>query len=258
MLTINDIYGHGYGEAQIERLCSLGFKIRDQVSRFAGSQLLRFIDFSKRPSLEFIEVENESEYFDFLPKGMVSYCPGIGLLIPQSSSKDISDFQRTFQVWGCNSRHANYDGSDEPDKPGSNNLNFDVPVVKDTFVYLTKLDDPKPVRKVVSDHPNTAKQVIGLIFDLDKEKLVKLANLTGVEIVGGGMDLDGVQIWSSNALVGKIGIPKKRFPLAAIVVKAESIDFFREKEEAKIFEYWSKPTAYIQTTELSWDLIVTT
>ncbi len=147
---------------------------------------------------------------------------------------------------------------DEPDKPGSNNLNFDVPVVKDTFVYLTKLDEPKPVRKVVSDHPNTAKQVIGLVFDLDEEKLVKFANLAGVEIVGGGMNLDGVQIWSSNALVEKIRISKKRFPLAAVIVKAESIDFFREKEEAKIFKYRSKPAAYIQTTELSWDLIVTT
>ncbi len=258
MLTISNIYGHGYGEAQIERLRSLGFKIRDQVSRFAGSQLLRFVDFPEWPSLEFIEVENESEYFDFLPKGMVPYCPGISHLIPQSSSKDISDFQQAYQEWGSKSIHVNYDGSDEPDKPGWNYLNFDVPVVRDTFVYLTKLDDPKPVRKVVTDHPNTAKQVIGLVFDLDEEDLVKLANLIGVEIVGGGMELDGVQIWSSNALVGKIRILEKQFPLAAIVIKAESIDFFRDKEEVKVFEYLSKPTAYIQTTELSWGLIVTT
>jgi hypothetical protein len=96
MLTISNIYGHGYGEAQIERLRSLGFKIRDRVSRFAGAQLLRFVDFPERPSLEFIEVENESEYSDFLPQGMVPYCPGISLLVPESSSKDINDFQHRF------------------------------------------------------------------------------------------------------------------------------------------------------------------
>jgi hypothetical protein len=50
---------------------------------------------------------------------------------------------------------------------------------------------------------------------------------------------------------------EKQFPLAAIVIKAESIDFFRDKEEAKIFEYLSKPAAYIQTTEPSWNLILT-
>ena len=258
MLTINNIYGHGYGEAQIEKLRSLGFKIREQASRYAGSQLLHFVDFPEQPYLEFIEVESEREYFDFLPKGMIPYCPGINLLIPQSSSKGISDFQQAYQEWGTNSIHVNYDGSDEPDKPGWNYLNFDVPVVRDTFVYLMKMEDPKPVRNVATDHPNSAKQVIGLVFDLDEEDLVKLANLTRVEMVGGGMDLDGVQIWSSNALAGNIRISAKKFPLAAIVIKAESIDFFRDKEEVKIFEYLSKSTAYIQTTELSWDLIVTT
>ena len=130
--------------------------------------------------------------------------------------------------------------------------------MRDTFVYLMKMDDPKPVRKIATDHPNTAKQVIGLVFDLDEEDLVKLANLTGVEMVGGGMDLDGVQIWSSNALMGNIRILKKQFPLAAIVIQAESIDFFQGKEGVKVFEYLSKPTVYIETTELSWDLIVTT
>jgi hypothetical protein len=71
-------------------------------------------------------------------------------------------------------------------------------------------------------------------------------------------DLAGVQIWSSNALAERMRIPEKQFPLAAIIIKAESIDSFRDKEEVKVFEYLSKPTAYIQTTGLSWDLIVTT
>jgi threonine dehydrogenase-like Zn-dependent dehydrogenase len=59
-------------------------------------------------------------------------------------------------------------------------------------------------------------------------------------------------------LAGKIRVPEKQFPLAAIVIKAESIDFFRDKDDVKVFEYLSKPAVHIETTDLSWDLIVTT
>ena len=191
MLKINNIYGHGYGQTQIEHLCAWGFRTRHPVSRFAGSQLLRFVDFSTGPSLEFIEVESEREYFDFLPKGMVPYCPGINLLIPRSSSSDIGDYRQTHHGWGANPRHINYDGSDEPDKPGWNFLNFDVPVVRDTFIYLTQLDDPQPARNIVTDHPNSAKQVRGLVFALDEGDLAKLTKLAGAKMVAGKIDLDG-------------------------------------------------------------------
>ncbi|MCB0180497.1 MAG: hypothetical protein KDI62_19860 [Anaerolineae bacterium] len=258
MLTISNIYGHGYDEAQLEKLRLLGFKIRDQISRYAGSQILRFIDFPEWPYLEFIEVENESVYFDFLPKGMVPYCPGISLVIPDSSIKGISDFQQAYQTWGSYSIHVNYDGSDQPDKPGWNYLNFDVPVVRDTFIYLTKPDNPKPLRTIATDHANTAKRVIGLVFNLDDGDLAKLAHLVEGELVGGELDLAGIRIWSANALAGKLTVPKKQFPLAAIVIEVESTDFFQDKEDAKVFEFLSKPSVYIQTTDLSWDLIITT
>jgi hypothetical protein len=72
------------------------------------------------------------------------------------------------------------------------------------------------------------------------------------------MGLDDVQIWSSNALAGKIRVSAKQFPLAAIVIKAESIDFFRYKDDVKIFKYLSEPAVHIETTDLSWGLVVTT
>ena len=258
MLTINNIYGHGYGEAQIARLRSLGFNIRDRVSTYAGSQRLRFIDFDSLPYLEFIEVESEQEYFDFLPRGMVPYCPGINLLIPQHWSNGISELQQRYQEWGSYSIHVNYDGSDAPDQPGWNYLNFDIPVVRDTFVYLMTMDEPKPVKNVATDHPNSAQHVVGLVFNLDEAELVKLADVTGGELVGGEIDLEGVKIGSSEAMAGKYRIRQKQFPLAAIVIQADSIDFFRDKEEVTVFEYLSKPTVYIEAPELSWDLIVTT
>lgn len=241
MLKINNIYGHGYGRTQIEHLHAWGFGVRHPVSRFAGSQLLRFVDFSTGPSLEFIEVENEREYFDFLPKGMVPYCPGINLLIPPSASRDIGDYRRTHHAWGANPRHVNYDGSDEPDRPGWNFLNFDVPVVRDTFVYLTQLDDPQPEREIVTDHPNSAKQVRGLVFALDEENLAKLAKLAGAKMAAGTIDLAGVQIWSSMALQSDLVLPEKRFPLVVVVIKANSLDFFAGKKDVTVVEYESQP-----------------
>ena len=258
MLTINNIYGHGYCQTQIENLRAWGFRIRHPASRFAGSQILRFVDFSAGPSLEFIEVKSEREYFDFLPKGMVRYCPGINLLIPPSSSRDIDEFRQIYQDWGANPRHVNYDGSDEPDQPGWNFLNFDVPVVRDTFVYLSQLDDPQPARKSETSHPNSAKQVQGLIFALEEGELAKLTKLAGAKMVAGTIDLAGVQIWSSKALKYDLILPKKRFPLVVVVIKAISLDFFAGKKDITIIEYESQPAVYIKTTDLSWDMLITT
>ena len=258
MLKINNIYGHGYGQTEIEHLRAWGFRVRHPVSRFAGSQLLRFVDFATGPSLEFIEVESEREYFDFLPKGMVPYCPGINLLIPPSSSRDIGEFRQIYHDWGANPRHVNYDGSDEPNKPGWNFLNFDLPVVRDTFVYLTQLDDPQPDRKTDTDHPNSAKQVRGLVFKLDEKDLAKLARLAGAEMIAGTIDLVGVQVWSSKALQSDHILPEKRFPLAVVVIKADSLDFFVDKKDVTIIEFESLPAAYIKTPDLSWDMLITT
>ncbi len=258
MLTISNVYGHGYDEVQIRRLRSLGFEFREQVSRFAGSQLLRFVDFPVGPALEFIEVEDESEYRGFLPTGMTPYCPGISLLLAQDSPGTIADFQHQYQEWGPNSRHVNYDGSDDPDGPGWNYLNFDVPVVRDTFVYLSQPEEPKPVHKVAARHSNTAKQVIELVFNLEEGELRKLARLIGAEIGGGETSAGGVRILSSDATAGEISLPEKRFPLAAIVVLAESLDFFQGREDVEAFEYFAKPSVHIETTGSSWDLIVTT
>ncbi|MDJ0754343.1 MAG: hypothetical protein QNJ45_12550 [Ardenticatenaceae bacterium] len=260
MLSINNIYGHGYDQTTIAVLRSLGFKIRDQVSTFAGSQILYFIDFAKGPSLEFIEVEHKREYFEFLPRGMVAYAPGINLLISRRSAKDIGDFQDAHRDWGSNLIHVNYDGSDASDRPGWNYLNFDVPVVKDTFIYLSQIDEPKPVTKIATDHPNTAQQVTGLIFDLPQEDLAKLARLAGVEVFRGGFDLGGVGIWSADATNRSVKLAKKQFPLTAIVIEVANSAYFkdREIEGVSCINYLSRPAVHIQTTPQSWDLIMIT
>ncbi len=259
MLTISNVYGHGYDEMQINRLRSLGFEFREPTSRFAGSQLLRFVDFAEGPALEFIEVEDEVEYVDFLPTGMTAYCPGISLLLAPGSSTSMAGLKDRYRGWGPNSRHVAYDESDGPDAPGWNYLNFDDPVVSDTFVYVSQPEDPRPIVRTTARHPNTATRVVGLIFDLEGKELVRLAHLIGAETAGGSIETGGVKILPVDAVKGQTtSLPSRRFPLAAIVVRAESIGFFEGLGEAAAFELFAKPAVHIETPGSSWDLIITT
>jgi hypothetical protein len=259
MLKIGNIYAHGFNDQHVEKLQLMGFSIRPQVSRFAGSQVLRFIDFPELPSLEFIEVENERDYLAFLPKGMVPYCPGINLVLSKSAPTGLKGYQSKFKAWGPYSLHVNYDGSDDPGKPGWNYLNFEIPVVQDTFLWLTEREEPQPSRNMVATHPNKVNRVTGLVFDIEQDELLDLSQLVGVESVEGALEIDAVKIFSRNAFDCSKKIANKEFPLIAVVVKAERLNNSRaidnELEEIHCF---SKPSVYISTNELSWDLIVTT
>jgi hypothetical protein len=258
-VKISNIYGHGFNDQQIEKLELMGFSIRPQVSRFAGSQVLRFIDFPEWPSLEFIEVEDEGDYLEFLPKGMVPYCPGINLVLSESAPTGLKGFQSKLKDWGPYSLHVNYDGGDDPGKPGWNYLNFEIPVVRDTFIWLTRPELPKPSRNMVAVHPNKVNSVIGLVFDMEGEELLDLSRLVDAKIVEGIFEIDGVKIFSRNAFECSKKISIKEFSLVAIVVRTESLNNFQVGEEgAEEIRCFSKPSIYIPTNELSWDLIVTT
>jgi hypothetical protein len=259
MVEIGNIYGHGFDDQQIEKLGLLGFRFRPQVSRFAGSQVLRFIDFPELPSLEFIEVEDERDYLAFLPKGMVPHCPGINLVLSKGATTGLKGFQDKFKDWEPYSLHVNYDGSDDPGKPGWNYLNFEVPVVRDTFVWLTEPEEPKPSRNVVADHPNKTNCVTGLVFDLEEKELLDLSRLVDAKIVEGVFEIDGVKIFSRDAFECSKKIANKKFPLIAVVVKADSLKYIRVVDNVvEKTHCFSKPSLCIPTNELSWDLIVTT
>jgi hypothetical protein len=258
MIEIGNIYGHGFEDRDIEQLQSMGFSIRPRVSWYAGSQKLRFIDFSEGPSLELIEVEDEQDYFDFLPAGMVPYCPGINLVLAEKTTKGLQGFQEEFKDWGPYSFHVNYDGSEDPGKPGWSYLNFEVPVVQDTFIWLTEREEPQPERNLVTDHPNKASVVSGLVFDLPEADLHDLSRLVGEEIVEGGFEIDGVKIFSKDAFNCSKKIAGKKFPLIAVIVETESLRYFHDLEDvAEEILCSSKPTLYIPLNEMSWDLIIT-
>ncbi len=185
MLRIGNVYGHGFDGTALSRLETLGFAVRPEVSHYAGSQVLRFIDFERGPPLELIEVANEKEYRDFVPKGMVPYCPGISLVLSQGPKRGLADFQEGFADLRPYPLHMNYDGTADPGKTGWNYLNFAVPVVRDTFIWLTQLDDPRPPRPPPAPHPNGARGVLGLVFDLSARQLGTLSMLVGARPVHG-------------------------------------------------------------------------
>jgi hypothetical protein len=259
MLKIGNIYGHGFNDQQIEKLGLMGFSIRPQVSRFAGSQVLRFIDFPEWPSLEFIEVEDEKDYLEFLPKGMVPYCPGINLVLSTNAPTGLIDFQGKFKDWGPYSIHVNYDGSDDAGKPGWNYLNFEIPVARDTFIWLTEQEEPKPSVNLVTIHPNKVNCVTGLVFDMEEDEILEFSQLVDTKIVDGVFKVNGVKIISRNAFDCSKRISDKEFPLVAIVVRSESLNNLQvEGEGVEEIQFFSKPSLYIPTNELSWDLIITT
>jgi hypothetical protein len=258
MLSISNFYAHGYDPTQVEALRRLGFKFRQPTSTFAGSQILYFVDFTRGPALEFIQVEDEGEYQDFLPEGMVAYCPGISLLLPEDSEKSLRDFQVSMQEWEPNIKYVNDEGGDDPVKPGWSYLNFAEPIIRDTFIYLSSRIGLKHDQTVITDHPNRVTGVTDMIFDLDDTDLAKLAKLTQTELAEGVIEVEGVRIGSRRIWKGSIDLPQKQFPLAAIVLQAGNLDTFLGQEGVNLIDFHGKPAAHIQMNELSWDLIVTT
>lgn len=257
MLTINNLYAHGFNPAHVDRLRRLGFKFRPQSSTFAGSQVLNFADFNQGPALEFIQVENAETYNNFLPPGMVAYCPGINLLIPPESSLRISDYLASTQAWSPYLIQFE-DDDDEPDRPTWRYLNFEIPVIKDTFLYLSAFDGQGPIKSGSTNHPNGVGGVVELIFNLEATELAGLSSLIKTEIVEDNLKIGDVRIISRSAWAGQIALPEKQFPLVAVVLQASTLDYFKARNGVVMIEYRSKPAAHVKTNELSWDLIVTT
>jgi hypothetical protein len=258
MLEIRNIYGHGFGHAKVAELERAGFTVRPEISHYAGTQICRFLDFEEGPALELIEVADEKAYLDFVPKGMKPFAPGINLVVPDYAERELSDFDRKYKEWGPYSLHVNYDGSNDPGKPGWNYLNFERPVIRDTFLWLTRLDEPRPRRAFLPHHPNGVQGVMGLLFGMDEDALERLSRLAEAELVDGALEINGVRIWSQDALDVPLRFRDKTFPLFAVVLKAESLDGFpQDPKEIEIVSFQSRPAIRIRTNDLSWDILIT-
>jgi hypothetical protein len=258
MITVGNIYGHGFDAAEVSQMERLGFAIRPQVSHYAGSQVMRFIDFERGPPLELIEVASEKEYREFVPKGMVPYSPGINLVLPEGSEKTLADFQEEFEGLRPYHLHVNYDGTSDPGKPGWNYINFEAPVIPGVFVWLTQLDKPHPVPKRSVRHANGATGIVGLWFDVEEENLNGLSRLVGQGLVHGTLRIGGLTFWTKGAVRDGPVIRGKQFPLRAAVLETNRLDFGESAgDDMARASFLSHPAVHVRTGPLSWDLVMT-
>ncbi len=257
MLNIGNVYGHGFSPPAVAELDAAGFAFRPTASRYEGAQLCHYLDFEEGPSLEVVEVEDPKAYLDFVPLGMKPYAPGISLVLPDWADRDFPFFEKRFADLRPYRLHVNYDGSKGRGRPGWNYLNFALPVIRDTFIWLTQLEEPRPRKSAIPVHPNGARGVRGLVFDIDAKSLTRLARLVETDLVDGAVDVDGVLVWSREALDGSLPTKPKVFPLAAVVVETADLGALPKGLAGRETTFGDRAAAHLRTNDLSWDLLLT-
>lgn len=254
MLTVGSLYGHGFDPPHRAALEDLGFTLRPQTSNYAGSQLCSFIDFRVGPALELVEVTDRSDYESFVPPGMAPYCPGISLVVPGGSPASVDSYASALADHEPYRLKVAYAGGAAADAPGWHYLNFGRPLVDGTFIWLTAFDDPKPEPTRIRHHANGVQGVIGLVFDLDPDALGRLARLSGQPIAGATLNVGAVAMLAAGA----DGQRARRFPLSAVVLKAHSLDSFKEARDVQQTRFMGGAALRVETNPLAWDLLITT
>ena len=255
MVSITNLYGHGFDHGQRAGLARSGFTLRPQASRYAGAQLCHFIDFSTGPALELIEVTDRSDYESFVPAGMAPFCPGISLVVGDGSPAELDTYERDFAAYEPYRLHVPYSGT-VPGAPGWHYVNFGRPVVPGTFIWLTAYDEPRPAPARETGHANGALGVVGLLFDLHWEALEGLSQLAGQPVADGRLRIGDVTI--TGTVAGAGGSPKQ-FPLREVVLRARSLDTVRaHATTAHETQLMGRPALRLETNPLAWDLLITT
>lgn len=239
VLRVQNIYGHGFA-AQVARLEGFGLALRAEASTYAGARLCRFIDFPAGPSLELIEVTDRSAYEAFVPAGMTPYAPGISLVAGDGSPATLDAYETGLSDFEPYRLHVPYSTELGPDSPGWHYLNFGMPLVRGTFVWLTAYDEPRPAPVAKPRHPGGFEGVAGLVFELDADELRPLSALVGTAPAGDELDVGGVRFIAA----GSAGA-SDRFPLRTVVLRTDRAELVAEER------------LRIATNRLCWDLLAT-
>ncbi len=256
MLSISNIYGHGFDEAGLAAFEALGFRRRPTPSTYMGAQDCYFIDFAQGPALELIVVTDDAAYRDFVPPGMVPYCPGISIVVPDGSPAALADYEAAFRALDPYRLHVPYRDDTGPAAPGWHYLNFAAPLVPDTFIWLTAFDAPRPAPARQTTHPNGVQGVVGLVFDGPPGDLSALARLAGVPC-DGPLTLGGVAVWPRAALADVPPSTGKAFPLSLLVLRAPDLGAFADRAHARPASFEGRPAVLIELNPLCWDLLIT-
>ncbi len=257
MITIGNVYGHGFDAKAISEVERLGFALRPDIGHYSGSQVLQFVDFERGPPLELIHVTDPDAYAAFVPDGMTPYSPGINLVLPAEPEKTLDDFAAEVRELRPYRIHVNYDGTADQGKPGWNYMNFGVPIVRDTFIWLTALDEPRPRHDRRTRHANGVSGLRGICLDVEAEELRPLSKLVGNELKRGALTVGDVTVWSRAVLAGPVAFAGKRFPLVAVILGSQDLD--RPELGGGTTErtrFMDRPAIRIRTNPLSWDLLL--
>jgi hypothetical protein len=216
----------------------------------------RFVEFDAGPALEFIQVTDRLDYEAFVPVGMRPYCPGISLVEGAGSPEALEAYERGFADLNPYRLHVAYDDVAGPAGPGWHYLNFGVPPVRDTFIWLTAFDPPQPVHRPAVAQANGVRGVVGLEFDLPASGLAGLSRLAGQPIEGDRFDVAGVTVFAAGA---RGDLPRRAFPLRSVVLHADNFDTFEAHATgAQVTSFLGQPALRITTNPLAWDLVITT
>ena len=258
MLQIGNIYGHGFGAAELAAIERAGFVLRRQASHYAGGQVCRFIDFEDGPALELIDVEDPKAYLDFVPDGMTAYSPGINLVVPEWAERELEDFEQKHDMFRPYRLHVPYDGSERPSAPGWNYLNFATPLLPGVFIWLTRLDPPEPRKPFVPRHLNGVSGVRGLVVRGNADSLRHVARVAEVALAGGAVTIEGVTLWPETSLEDLPKIRRKAFPLLAVVLETADLrDVPPDLRRAGATSFEDGPAVHLPLGDLSWDLLIT-
>jgi len=255
MLTIGTLYAHGYTRDQLDMIPSLGFSLCPESATYAGAQSLKFIEFPNPPVLELIHVQDDLEYAGFIPPGMTPYCPGISIVVDPKSTRTFEDYRAAFGAWKPYELHVDGSGGNDPAKSGTNYLNFEIPLIEKTFIYLTQYPQRVPEAPAPVIHPNPAARVSGLVFDLPGRALNPLFSLWGQEQSGAGAALGGLNIYSEIQCPDELKRRKKPFPLAAVVVTTASMP--QPDRGRAVIDWLGRQALLAEMNPLSWDIILT-
>jgi hypothetical protein len=257
-LNLNNIFGHGYQEQDLEMFRNAGFIFRAGPASYAGAQQLHFIDFLSGPCLELIEVADPAVYESFTPPGMIPYAPGLNFGVPEGHPGAIQDFERIFAEWEPYLLHENYEGGQEEHQPGWNYLNFKHTVVPGTFTWITEFDQPYPASHPRTTHPNGVQGIAGLVFDLDPEELEDLEKLTAQPVREGVLDQNEMPVYCRGGIELDPPPSGKQFPLTAVLLQGSDPGLFEDLDlNLQKLKVNGQPALRLETPARSWEVIIT-
>jgi hypothetical protein len=100
--------------------------------------------------------------------------------------------------------------------------------------------------------------VTGLIFNLEEAYLTGFSTLTGEPFQEGILGWEGVEIYTRDSSPLDERLPNKEFPLVALILKADSLDYFTRLETVlRRTTIRGQQAIWIETPQQSWDLIIT-